>query len=186
MPSDLALFVKQLLRRPHEVVALAPSSAELARAMAAGVTPETGRVVEFGAGTGKITRAILDRGLPPENLTLFEMNPDFVARLRQSFPGVTVHQTGAQDVASFCPAGVDAVISGLPLLSMQNDTQRAIVGGAFAVLREGGSYTQFTYGPRPPMAEAVQRELGLMAQKGPKVWNNLPPARVYTFTRALT
>jgi len=184
MPSDLALFVKQMLRRPHEVVALAPSSADLARAMAAHVGPDTGRVVEFGAGTGKITRAILDRGLPPENLTVFEMNPDFVARLRSSFPGVTVHETGAQDVAQFCPLGVDAVISGLPLLSMQNDTQRAIVGGAFDVLREGGSYTQFTYGPRPPLAEPVRLALGLRAEKGLKVWNNLPPARVYQFLRA--
>lgn len=39
MPSDLALFLGQLIRRPHQVVALAPSSADLARAMAAGLGP---------------------------------------------------------------------------------------------------------------------------------------------------
>ena len=181
MTSDLALFMRQMLRRPHEVVALAPSSAELARAMAADVGPQTGRVVEFGAGTGKITRAILDRGVAPHDLTLFEMNPDFVDRLRATFPGVTVHCAGAQDVTQFCLPGVGAVISGLPLLSMSNPLQQAIVGGAFAVLRDGGPYVQFTYGPRPPVAEPVQHALGIHPTRGPKVWGNLPPARVYTF-----
>ncbi|MGQ0564247.1 MAG: class I SAM-dependent methyltransferase [Gemmobacter sp.] len=184
MPSDLNLFVRQLLRRPHEVVALAPSSADLAAAMAAHLGPGSGPVIEFGAGTGKITLAILDRGVRPENLTLFEMNPDFAAMLRAAFPGVTVHETGAQDVARFCLAGAGAVVSGLPLLSMKTDTQRAIVGGAFAVLRQGGSYTQFTYGPRPPVAAEVQADLGLTFDKGPRIWNNLPPARVYRYFRA--
>jgi len=183
MTSDLALFVKQMLRRPLEVAALAPSSAELARAMAADVGPDTGRVVEFGAGTGKITRAILDRGVAPHDLTVFEMNPDFATLLRAAFPGVMVHCAGAQDVAQFSLPGVGAVISGLPLLSMSNALQHAIVGGAFAVLREGGPYVQFTYGPRPPVAESVQHALGIHPTRGPKVWGNLPPARVYTFHR---
>lgn len=184
MPSDLGLFVRQMLRRPHEVVALAPSSTDLAEAMAADLGPGTGPVIEFGAGTGKITRAILERGVRPCDLTLFEMNPDFAAMLRAAFPGVTVHATGAQEVVRFCLPGAGAVVSGLPLLSMRVETQRAIVGGAFAVLRAGGSYTQFTYGPRRPVATEVQAELALVATKGPRVWNNLPPARVYRYHRA--
>ena len=190
MPSDLALFLRQLILRPHQVSAIAPSSAELAAAMAAHLggeaLPGDGRVVEFGPGTGKITRAILDRGVAPERLTLFEMNPEFVVQLRRRFPGVTVHEVGAQSVAARCGPGVGAVISGLPLLSMRAETQRAILAGAFAVLRAGGSYTQFTYGPRPPLNEAVRQELGLRVEKGLKVWNNLPPARVYRYFRATT
>lgn len=186
MPSDLALFLSQLVRRPHQVVALAPSSTALADAMAATLSPQTGRIVELGAGTGKITRSILARGVDPRDLALFEMNPEFTRHLRTGFPGVTVHEAGAQTIAAHCAPGVGAVISGLPLLSMPEAVQRAIVGGAFEVLRRDGRFVQFTYGPRAPLAEAVRHYLGLTAMRGPMVWGNLPPARVWHFHRPAT
>ena len=184
MPSDLTLFVRQVLRRPQQVGAIAPSSARLAAAMAAHLGPDTGPVIEFGAGTGKITRAILDRGVAPRDLTLFEMNPDFVAGLRARFPGVTVHQAMAQDVVGLCQPGAGAVVSGLPLLSMKVETRREILAGAFAVLRAGGTYTQFTYGLHSPVDAGLQADLGLRSQKGRSVWLNLPPARVWRYVRA--
>jgi len=186
MPSDLALFLKQLIRRPGQVVALSPSSAELARAMAAELGPQTGRVAELGAGTGKLTRAILDQGIAPADLTLFEMNPDFCDHLRQSFPGVTVLAQGAETIGTAMPAGLGAVVSGLPLLSMPVPVQMAILQGAFSLLRPGGSFIQFTYGPRPPLSEQIRIDLGLTARRGAKVWGNLPPARVYRYVRTPT
>ena len=184
MSSDLTLFVRQMLRRPQQVGAVAPSSARLAAAMAAHLGPASGPVIEFGAGTGRITRAILDRGVAPRDLTLFEMNPDFAVELRARFPGVTVHQTMAQDVVRLCRAGAGAVVSGLPLLSMRIETRCEILAAAFAVLRAGGSYTQFTYGLHSPIDAALQAELGLRAEKGRSVWLNLPPARVWRYVRA--
>lgn len=184
MPSDLTLFVRQMLRRPQQVGAVVPSSARLAAAMAAHLGPGSGPVIEFGAGTGKITRAILNRGVAPHDLTLFEMNPDFAAGLRARFPGVTVHQTMAQDVVRLCAPGAGAVVSGLPLLAMQAEVRQDILAGAFAVLRAGGTYTQFTYGPHSPIDAGLQAELGLRAEKGRAVWLNLPPARVWRYVRA--
>ena len=184
MDSDLALFLKQLIRRPHEVVALSPSSAELARAMTAELGPRTGRIAELGAGTGKLTRAILDRGVATTDLTLFETNPQFCDHLRTSFPGVTVLMAGAETIGTALPPGLGAVVSGLPLLSMPEAVQLAILRGAFALLRPGGSFVQFTYGPKPPLSEAIRFELGLSARRGEKVWGNLPPARVYRYERA--
>jgi len=184
MPSDLTMFLRQMLRRPQQIGAVAPSSARLAAAMAAHLGPSTGPVVEFGAGTGRITRAILDRGVAPRDLTLFEMNPEFAGELRRRFPGVTVHQTMAQDVVRRCPPEVGAVISGLPLLSMPVEVRREILAGAFAVLRAQGTFTQFTYGAHPPVDAGLQAALGLRAEKGRAVWLNLPPARVYRYVRA--
>lgn len=184
MPSDLALFLRQLIRRPQQVVALSPSSADLARAMTDGLGPDTGRIAELGAGTGKLTRALLDRGIPAANLTLFELNPDFCDHLRLTFPGVAVLNMGAETLGTSLAPGLGAVVSGLPLLSMPNAVQHAILTGAFTLLRPGAPFIQFTYGPRPPIAEQVRTDLGLIAQRGEKVWGNLPPARVYHFTRA--
>jgi phosphatidylethanolamine/phosphatidyl-N-methylethanolamine N-methyltransferase len=183
MPNEGALFLRQLIRRPKQVSALAPSSRALARAMAAGLGPQTGPVVEFGPGTGRITEAILARGVPPRQLTLFEMNPDFATHLRLRFPGVTVHVAGAEMAASHVTAGVGAVISGLPLLSMPVDVRTAILNAAFDVLAPGGTYVQFTYGPKPPIPPEVMTTMGLAVAAGPKIWANIPPARVFTFHR---
>lgn len=182
--SDLALFRRRLLKNPRQVSAIAPSSRTLARAMTLGLGPKTGPVVEFGPGTGRFTEAILARGVPPENVTLFELDEEFVDYLRQKFPGVTVHQLPAQDAARLIPVGVSTVISGLPLLSMPEDVRHGIVGAAFAILAPRGHYVQFTYGPRPPLPPETIASLGLKVNRGHKVWANLPPATVYRFRRA--
>lgn len=181
--SDFALFMGQLLRKPHEVVALAPSSRALSTEMAAGIEPAKGPVVELGAGTGRITQAILARGVRAEDLHAIEMNPEFCARLRARFPGLNVYQISAGDVGKLPVEGAQAVVSGLPLLSMPLALQRDILGGTFERVTPGGSYVQFTYGPKPPVARAVRDELGLTWTRSGKIWGNLPPARVYRFTR---
>lgn len=148
--SDLALFRRRLLKNPRQVSAIAPSSRTLARAMTLGLGPKSGAVVEFGPGTGRFTEAILARGVPPGNLTLFELDEEFVDHLRRKFPGVTIHQRPAQEAADLVAPGVATVISGLPLLSMPDDVRQGIVGAAFTVLAPRGHYVQFTYGPARP------------------------------------
>lgn len=182
--SDLALFRRRLLRNPRQISAIAPSSRTLARAMTLGLGPRSGPVVEFGPGTGRFTEAILARGVRPEDLTLFELDEEFVDYLRQKFPGVTVHRLPAQEAAHLVAPGVATVVSGLPLLSMPPAVREGIVAAAFAILAPRGRYVQFTYGPRPPLPPETIAELGLTVNKGHKVWANLPPATVYRFRRA--
>jgi phosphatidylethanolamine/phosphatidyl-N-methylethanolamine N-methyltransferase len=184
LSSDLALFRRRLLRNPRQVSAIAPSSRALARAMTLGLGTQSGKVVEFGPGTGRFTEAILSRGVPPENLTLFELDEEFAGYLRARFPGVTVHQRPAQEAAELVGGGVSAVISGLPLLSMPPQVREGIVDAAFRVLAPRGRFVQFTYGPRPPLAPETIAALGLTVNKGHRVWANLPPATVYRFRRA--
>ncbi len=183
MPSDLALFMRQLLRNPKTISAMAPSSRGLAQAMTADIGPQTGAVAEFGPGTGVFTRALLDRGVRPSDLTLFELNPEFAANLRQNFPGVRVVTGGAQTIAAHC-ADVGAIVSGLPLLSFPPDLCRAIFTASLRVLRPGGAIHQFTYGPKAPLPDDIRQEMGLIATPGPRIWLNLPPARVYTYRRS--
>lgn len=183
MFAEFAFFLKQAVLQPKQTSSLVPSSQALARAMAADIGPDSGPVIEFGPGTGKITEAILDRGVRPHDLTLFEMNPDFAAQLRRRFPDVAIHITGAQDVAQHHPATAGAVISGLPLLSMPQALRHAIVGAAFDVLHPGGAFVQFTYGTRAPLSDVTLARLGLRVEVGKRVWGNLPPAQVYVLRR---
>lgn len=183
MSSDLRLFLSQLFTQPLKIVALAPSSEALAREMAATLDPAAGPVIELGAGTGKITRAILARGVPPQDIHAIKMNPVFCDRLRMMFPGINVHQCCAAEIATLPVQNAQAVISGLPLLSMPHNLQEAILRGTYACMRPGGKFVQFTYGPTPPVNEALRLTLNLSWKISRKVWNNLPPARVYRFAK---
>lgn len=181
--SDFALFMGQLLRKPHQVVALAPSSKGLCAEMAAELDPNGGPVVELGAGTGNITQAILDAGIAPENCHSIEMNPEFCERLRTRFPGLNVYQMSAGDCGDLPVQAAQAVVSGLPLLSMPTQLQRDILTGFTKLVRPGGDFVQFTYGPKPPATAVVLEELALHWRKSDKIWWNMPPARVYRFSQ---
>ncbi len=184
MGSETTLFLRQLISNPRQISAISPSSPWLARAMTAGLRPGVGSVVEFGPGTGRLTAAILARGIAPHALTLFEMNPDFVRHLRARYPGVTVHSGPAQLATGSLPAqSVAKVISGLPLLSMPLPLREDIVKAAFAILAPGGAMVQFTYGATPPLPAESLEKLGLEVRVGPRVWRNLPPARIFRFYR---
>jgi len=177
------LFMWQLLRHPKSISAVAPSSKALALQMVAEIGPDTGRVVEIGAGTGVITRQILEAGVKPEDLTIVEVNPKFCAALKLKFPDCNVLEMDAQELGKLPLENVGMVISGLPLLSIPEQVQRNIINGAFDLMVVGGKYVQFTYGPKPPIAPEVLVENELEWRTLKKIWFNLPPAMPYVFIR---
>ena len=146
--------------------------------------PETGSVVELGGGTGKITEAILARGVPPDRLAVYETNPVFANLLHRHFPSVHVLNFDAVQVAEAPLEDVGAVVSGLPMLAIPAPIQHQIIEGAFQLMRPGGIFVQFTYGWRPPVVRKVREAVGLEWTVSPWVRRNMPPARVYTFKQA--
>ena len=185
-----ALF-RQWLRNPLRTAAVAPSSRELAAAMVAELPPGTKRVIELGGGTGAVTRALLAAGVPGHALLVLELNEELHAHLHARFPQVHIEEGDARDLAhiarrcGFLDRGpADAIVSGLGLLSMPRETQRAILTAAFECLRPDGRFIQFTYGPQPPVPEGIVDELGLAFRRGDFVLRNVPPATVYVYTRA--
>lgn len=182
MANDMGLFFGEMLRRPAEVSALLPSSSAVAWRMTEGLHRNTGPVVEIGPGTGSFTKAILARGVAPEQLTLLEMNPRFCEILRQRFPGVRVVNAPAQEIEQLGLSDLGAVISGVPVLARPK-IQREVVGPAFRLMKPEGFFSQITYSPNPPISAEMQRELGLSVEKLGTIWVNLPPARVFVFRR---
>lgn len=184
MSNEAALFLRQFLSNPRDISSVVPSSRWLAQGMAENLGPNSGRIVEFGPGTGRITQAILQAGVAPGDLTLFEMNGEFVRHLKGRFPGVAIHHGPAQDAPRLLGPGVAHVISGLPLLSFPGPLRQDILRAAFAVLAPGGSFVQFTYADRPALDAAELRSLGLRSELGRKIWANIPPARIYRLYQA--
>ena len=182
MASDIALFLGEMMRRPTQVVAIAHSSAATARLMVKGLQETQGPIVEIGSGTGSFTKAILASGVAPERLTLMEMNPRFCENLAEKFPGVRVINRPAQDIRDIGLTGVEAVVSGIAVLSRPT-LQREIVGRALDVMAPRAFFNQFTYSTHSPISIQMQQELGVTSEKLGTAWVNLPPARVYRYVR---
>ena len=66
-------FFKGWIDKPRAVGSIVPTSSVTARRMASVIETGSGLpVLELGPGTGVITKAILERGVKPENLYAIE------------------------------------------------------------------------------------------------------------------
>ncbi len=190
-PAGTALFLKRWLRRPFATGAVVPSGRLLAEAMAAtaraAIDGRPGHVIELGAGTGGVTKALLAAGIAAERLVLVERDPEFATFLRRHFDGPRILEGDAARLprllAEHGIAPVAAVVSSLPLLSLPAEVVNGIVAGAFEALPRGAALVQFTYGPKPPIPRALRERLHLDGAHGRRIWRNVPPAVVWTFTR---
>lgn len=190
-PAATALFLKRWLRRPLAMGAVVPSGRLLAEAMAratlAAMEGRPGYVVELGAGTGQVTKALLAAGIPPQRLVLIERDPELAVFLRQHFSGPQIIEGDAARLprllAGHGVAEVAVVMSSLPLLSLPAEVVNGIVNGVFEALPRGAALVQFTYGPKPPVPRGLRESLRLEGVSGRRIWRNVPPAVVWTFRR---
>ena len=179
-------FLYSWLRHPLQIGGVAPSSPALARAIAAEVDPSVpGPVVELGPGTGVITAALIARGIAAERLVLVEFSAEFCALLRERFPGVKVVEGDAYRLKNTLSGVVDkplaAVASGLPLLTRPLSVREQLLDEILGLLKPGAPFVQFSYGPAAPIPARPSR----YSLKGsPRVWRNLPPARVWVYRSA--
>lgn len=157
--AGTALFLKRWLRRPLAMGAVMPSGRLLAEALAqttlSAIQAREGHVIELGAGTGEVTKALLAAGIPADRLALVERDPELAAFLRRHFRGPKIIEGDAARLSRLLETHgigkVAAVVSGLPLLSLPNDVVTGIVNGVFETLPRGAALVQFTYGPSPPV-----------------------------------
>jgi len=185
MGSEPILFLRRWLKDPLMIGAIAPSSRELAAAMARLVPVDShDPVIELGGGTGVITEALLDAGIAPARLFVVERDEALHDLLVKRFPEVRILLGSAADLTDLLrPFGVAkacAVVSGLPLLAMRDSLRDRIVEESFALLGPSAPFIQFTYGLASPIP---RRKLGIQGEVKSRVLNNLPPASVWLYHR---
>jgi phosphatidylethanolamine/phosphatidyl-N-methylethanolamine N-methyltransferase len=191
--ADVATFWRALMRSPTGVGAVAPSSGALAAQMvrSAGIGPDH-VVVELGAGTGPMTRALVDAH-PHNKLLVLEPDPGLAAACRERVPEADVVEAFAQDLpalmASRGYARADRVVSSLPFAAWSDELQRAVLDAVLQVMAPDGRMVTFTYvhGPWLPAGRRVKQLLDerfARVSSSPVVWGNVPPAFVYCCDRA--
>ncbi len=183
--AEIGLFLRRWLANPLRVGAILPSSKALARLVGRNVVRDGNEVVlELGAGTGTITRGLVEAGVPEANLILVELDPDMVAYLRSRFPKARVIEGDATRPLDLMPSHlvgrVDAVISGIPALQFPLEKQRDYMDQCFAACQPEGYVLQYTYSLKSPLPyqllEMTGRRLGLALA-------NVPPAHLWGYTR---
>jgi phospholipid N-methyltransferase len=181
------LFLRELARAPLRTGAIAPSSAALATLMVSEIDPHAGYIVELGPGTGRLTEALLERGVPEQRLIVVEANPRFAELFEQRFPRALLRNARAEDLRREPlphQNEVTAVVSGLPLPALGVHGQAAILRDWYAALPRARGFYQFTYSPVSPVPVGRLREWGLELTRLGAIVFNVPPAAVYRFRRS--
>jgi phosphatidylethanolamine/phosphatidyl-N-methylethanolamine N-methyltransferase len=183
--SERLKFLAAMFRSPRRVSSVTPTSRQTAVEMARPIDCRSGLpVLELGPGTGPITRAILDRGIAPENLYAIEYSADLCRHLEKAFPGVNIIHGDAFDLdATLAGTGVllfDCVISGIPLLSFGPGRSNGLLAGALDRVPPGRPMVQITYSAKAPLQPSDPR---VRMRRSARIVRNLPPASVWLYSR---
>ncbi|MCS6885292.1 MAG: rRNA adenine N-6-methyltransferase family protein [Acidobacteriota bacterium] len=148
--SEHLLFVKTFLKNPTEIGSAVPSSRFLVEGMLSRLNLEQARVVvEYGPGTGVLTKAILDRVEQKAFFFALETNIELCEMLRNKFPGTNIINDSAENVELHLERlGLDAadyVISSLPFALIKPEVCSRIMASTWRALRAGGVFVTYQY-----------------------------------------
>lgn len=177
--SPLVLFAKEILQNPRAVGAACPSSRHLSRAVAKLVPAnKPGIVIDLGAGTGIMTKALLQQGFAPERIVAIERSAHLAAYLRQHFPQVRVIEGDALELSELLGEDcqhINTLIGGLPFRTLPPRVVHGVIKQIEEILPKQAFYMQYTYdlsGRDPHLPHHFKRVSSKI------VWTNLPPARI--------
>lgn len=202
-------FFQESVRSRQTTGAVAPSGSPLAQRLAAPLPAPSGRsplrVLEVGAGTGTVTRALAERIGPGDRLDTVEVNPRFVQLLTGALRTDPVLAAASEQIrivpesishTPLPPKSYDVIVSCLPFMNFAPDMVRSLLERYMAALVPGGHLTFFSYlgtlslrtlfaqrteAARYRAVAAVLAEFSARyggGDGGGVAWRNLPPARV--------
>ncbi|MCX7684630.1 MAG: methyltransferase domain-containing protein [Acetobacteraceae bacterium] len=183
--ANTALFFRRWLANPLQMGSIIPSSRALCERVARNVERAPDEyVLELGAGTGVVSKALLDHGVPPEKLIVVEIVPDMAEHLRSVLPGVNVVCGDAFALKDTIPqewqGRIGTAICGIPLVMLPFEQQKRFVDAVESVA-PGKGFLLFTYCITSPLP---YRKLGLTAQRLEWTPLNFPPASVWRYRPA--
>jgi len=150
---------------------------------------QAGTIVEYGPGTGAMTKHILPCVTDQHDFFAVEINEEMVAMLADLFPQLKVYHESATQIATICEQHgtehVDAVISGLPWTVFSESLQQELLASMLKVMRPGAVFVTFAYlqGLRLKGARRFRQLLEESFSKvtvSKPVWRNFPPAIYYS------
>ena len=189
--AENKLFFKQWLKSPLQLGTFAPISMKLANLTAHQLIINSDTtIVEIGAGTGRLTRALLAKGANIEKLAMVELDPKMCHFLKDSLQQLYAPNTELKIIAGdACHLGkiiphnwlgkVDYVVSAIPLLNLSEEVSKKIIQAALDVLNPvTGSIVHVSYSPVSPIKFM---ECEILQKRAASIWGNVPPGFVWRF-----
>jgi len=185
--ANPAMFFRRWLANPLQMGSVVPSSAALCRRIVRHTMRAPDEIVlELGAGTGVVSRALRRGGVPADRLVVVEIDQAMAAHLRALLPGTQVIEGDARSLPDLLPCRwhgrVGTVICGIPLVLLPRAEQRRFIDAIDAVA-PGQGFLHFSYCVTSPLPFRRHR---LEARR--EAWTplNFPPASVWRYTPAAT
>ena len=202
--SHTLTFVRRYLSAPVVTGAIVPSSRHLAAVLTRPFAERTqpAHVLEVGAGTGAVTRAIAERFGPEDRLDICEVQPALADILERDVLGggvlggarrqgrVRLIRGAVEDISA--PDTYDFTICGLPFTALRLSDVRRIMAAIERNLKPGGTFSYFEYvglrriactfatGARRRRVREVSKHLSRLIERHEisqhTVWRNVPPA----------
>lgn len=180
---NAGLFFRRWLANPLQMGSIVPSSPALcARVVRNTRFAADEAVIELGAGTGVISQALLQGGLPAERLFVVEIVRDMAEHLRDQLPGANVIEGDARRLPALIPAEwhgkIGTVVVGIPLVLLPFEEQRRFIDAIEAVA-PGRGFILYSYCVTSPLP---WKKHGLVPKREAWTPRNFPPASVWRYT----
>jgi len=138
-------FVAIALSDYTKIAAIFPTTGFASRAVAKHIPSAPKVIVEYGAGSGSITREILRKMPPKARLISVEQNEEFLPALKDIGDSrLEIVHGDVLDVVSklpqIAPEGVDAVVSGIPFSFMGEPLGEEVVAKTRNALKDDGRF----------------------------------------------
>lgn len=175
-------FLKQYIKNPFKVGAIAPSTIYLAEEIIKNIDFHNAKcIVEYGAGTGVFTKEIIKKSSQNTKILVFESNKQFYIDLKKeykNYSNVIIINDGAENILKYLEKNniqeVDYIISGLPFSSMPKDITDKIIKNTNIALSNKGEFRTFQYS----LVKKKLFEKNFNKITHTKIYKNLPPAYV--------
>lgn len=181
------LFFKRWLQHPFQLGTFAPISLRLSRLAAQCIRYQKGEnIVEIGAGTGRLTRALLEAGIPLDKLIAVELDQSMCSFLQKTTPDLLCIQGDACYLSDLIPKQlcgyVDKIVSAIPLMYLPPRAREKIIESCFDVLKPGGEIIHLTYHSRSPL-HSLKINYQISSERIGALWLNFPPGFLWCYKK---